>query len=96
MDGVQRLPTRILAKALQELETLVWDWSCAPLAELRSKLAVRVKTPMVDAAREEPDTSALGLDMIGATDVTEVDHTVFDEMARGWSPTQPLAAGVVV
>ena len=49
-SAVQALPVRVIAKALQQLEKLVWDWSPPGLAELRSRLAVIVRTRQADAA----------------------------------------------
>lgn len=49
-SAVQALPVRVIAKALQQLEKLVWDWSPSGLAELRSRLAVIVRTRQADAA----------------------------------------------
>lgn len=90
--AVEVLPVRVIAKALTQLEKLVWDWSAPGLAELRSRLAVMVKDRRHEAQREAASTAALELDLIahhGATDVTEVDHADFEEMERSWAGQMP-------
>jgi hypothetical protein len=95
--AVEALPVRVIAKALGQLERLVWDWTPEGLAELRSRLAVIVKTRQVDAparptapaakapvAVPEPD---LGGALVG--DATEIDHAAFEEMERSWSGQMP-------
>lgn len=106
LDGfsaVKALPPRVIAKALAQLEQLVWDWTPEGLAELRSRLAVLVKaqTAGAPAASEtEPAVmpraeharyaqSELGHAMVG--DATEIDHAAFEEMERSWSGQMPAA-----
>ena len=100
-EGVDRLPQKVLARALTELERLVRDWSPVGLAELRSRLAVLVKNKPVEAEREPQDpiegpaskiSVFAGLDSAQPTDVSEVDHAVFDEMERSWVGQIPKAA----
>ena len=100
-DGVDRLPQKVLARALTELERLVRDWSPVGLAELRSRLAVLVKNKPVEAARESQDMQEgpaskisvfAGLDAGQPADVSEVDHEVFEEMERSWLGQTPKAA----
>lgn len=100
-DGVDKLPQRVLARALAELERLVWDWSPVGLAELRSRLAVLVKNKPVELAREAQDmlegsaskvSVFAGLDSAQPADVSEVDHEVFEEMERSWVGEIPKAA----
>lgn len=87
LTAVEALPARVIAKALVQLERLVWDWSPVGLAELRSRLAVIVKNQPIDvrapAARSIPQELA---------DVTEVDHATFEAMARSWHGRVPEAA----
>ena len=83
--AVEALPVRVIAKALTQLEKLVWDWS-AP------RLAVMVKNRQPEAEQEAASTAALELDMNahhGTTDVTEVDHAAFEEMERSWAGQMP-------
>ncbi len=100
-SAVKALPPRVIAKALAQLERLVWDWTPEGLAELRSRLAVIVKaqTPGAPAASEtEPavmsrvertrrDEPDLGRALVG--DATEIDHAVFEEMERSWAGQMP-------
>lgn len=102
--GVDQLPQKVLARALLELERLVWDWSPVGLAELRSRLAVLVKNKPVLPAKaaavdsESPEGPAskisvfAGLDSAQPTDVSEVEHEVFEEMERSWAGQIPKAA----
>jgi hypothetical protein len=101
-SAVQALPVRVIARALQQLEQLVWDWTPAGLAELRSRLAVIVRTRAVDAparsgAAPSPAPTAktgepeLGGALVGPAvgDATEIDHAEFAEMERSWSGQMP-------
>ena len=103
-DGVNQLPQKVLARALTELERLVWDWSPEGLAELRSRLAVLVKNKPVqpekaagaDLESLEGPASKIsvfaGLDSAQPADVSEVDHELFEEMERSWVGQIPKAA----
>ncbi len=102
LTGFEALPVRVVANALTELERLVWDWSPTGLAELRSRMAVIVKNRprVVEAPTAEP-TVAAALDSAHAdddfssslpADVSEVDHTVFEEMERSWVGVIPTTA----
>lgn len=93
--AVEALSVRVVAKALTQLEKLVWDWSAPGLAELRSRLAVMVKSRRPEAEQDAANTAAIALDaslQYGATDVTEVDHAEYEEMERSWAGQMP--AGV--
>jgi len=103
-EGVDRLPQKVLARALVELERLVRDWSPVGLAELRSRLAVLVKNKPVEpekaAAADSESPEGLpskisvfaGLDSAQPADVSEVDHALFEEMERSWVGKMPKAA----
>lgn len=91
LRAMQALPVRVLARALAQLEKLVWDWSQPGLADLRSRLAVIVKTqpamaaPAGFTAESVMDHGASG----EATELTEVDHAAFEEMERSWAGQMP-------
>ena len=90
--AVEALSIRVIAKALGQLEKLVWDWSEPGLAELRSRLAVMVKSRQVEAEQDAASTAAQELDIAthhGVTDVTEVDHAEFEQMERSWAGQVP-------
>lgn len=97
-EGVERLPPKLLARALTDLERLVRDWSPIGLAELRSRLAVLVKNKPVQA--EPPVTEGpaskisvyADLDSAQPTAVTEVEHAVFEAMERSWAGRVPTPA----
>ena len=103
-EGVDQLPQKVLARALTELERLVWDWSPVGLAELRSRLAVLVKNKLVEpvktagAGSASPEGRAskisvfTGLDSAQPMDVSEVEHEVYEEMERSWVGQIPKAA----
>ena len=97
-EGVDTLPQKVLARALTELERLVWDWTPRGLAELRSRLAVLVKNKPVQAEQEAFEGPAskvsvfAGLDSAQLVDVSEVDHEMFEEMERSWVGQVPKAA----
>jgi hypothetical protein len=98
LEGVEALPVRVIAKALAEMDSLVRDWSPTGLAELRSRMAVIVKSRPAEAASvdSKSDTSfgpaSVHTDLAGASaDVSEVDHAVFEEMERSWVGVVPAA-----
>jgi hypothetical protein len=95
-EAVQRLPLKVLVRALEEMESLVWDWSPAGLADFRSRLAVTVKQ-RVNGLSEQTETVAPDLadERYDSTreagpDVTEVSHEVYEETERSWTGHMPL------
>ena len=105
LRAMQALPVRVLARALAQLEKLVWDWSRPGLADLRSRLAVIVKTQPAMAASGDtggtggaaPAGFAAESDMDHgasgeATELTEVDRAAFEEMERSWAGQMPAPA----
>lgn len=97
--AVEALSVGVIAKALMQLEKLVWDWSAPGLAELRSRLAVMVKNRQLEAEQEAATTAAIALDAglhHGAADVTEVDHAEFEEMERSWAGQMPDGAAEAI
>ena len=80
VSGLERLPVRVIAKALAELESLVRDWSATGLADLRSRMAVMLKNRSTEEALESRPFGATQ----GAI-VTEVEHSIFEESQRQWS-----------
>ena len=101
IEGFEALPARVIAKALDEMENVVRDWSPAGLAELRSRMAVIVKNrprdsepAPLDAAVESvsgPVSVHAGFSASLPPDVTEVDHAEFEEMERSWVGVVPTA-----
>jgi hypothetical protein len=98
IKGFEALPIRFIAKALTELESVVWDWSPAGLAELRSRMAVIVKNRPRMPEAQKPDANALlplpppadsDFSPNGRADVSEVDHAEFEEMERSWVGVMP-------
>ena len=85
LAALEKMPVRILAKALQQLEQLVWDWSSEELAELRSRLAVMVKTRPAEPRSDIKSTATFALDLAAQADVTEVDHSMFEASERSWT-----------
>jgi C4-dicarboxylate-specific signal transduction histidine kinase len=93
LDAVEKMPVRVLMSALTQLERLVWDWSAVGLAELRSRIAVMIKTRPPEAVQEEAlSTASIELELAGHADVSEVDHATFEAMERSWVGEMP--AGV--
>ena len=86
LSAWERLPVKVHVKALGELESLVWDWSATGLAELRSRTAVLVKNRPADNAPE-----SLYFDATQCADVTEVEHSIFEESQRSWAGGGSLA-----
>jgi hypothetical protein len=89
IDAVLALPVKVLARALDEMEALVWDWSQPGLAEVRSRLAVTVKArrnePVTESKLQERYSTAPPIE----ADVTEVSHDVYEEMERSWTGQMP-------
>jgi len=98
LTAVEALPVRVIAKALIQLERLVWDWSPAGLAELRSRMAVIVKNQPPQAQMQtQPSvtrveaSAARGIIPQELADVSEVDHATFEAMERSWHGRVPEA-----
>ena len=98
LKGVQALPVRVLAKALAQLERLVWDWTPAGLAELRSRMAIMVKEHKAPTVQDASPTTTLEYDMSvpHASDISEVDHSMFEEMERSWAGQLPEGAAAAM
>ena len=88
LSAWERLPRKVHARALTELEKLVWDWSTDGLAELRSRTAVLVKNRPADDALH-----SLDLDATQRADVSEVEHSIYEESQRSWAGGGPAGAG---
>ncbi len=103
LEGLEALPVRVIARALAEMEGLVRDWSPTGLAELRSRMAVIVKTRPHDKAEEvdlSTPTTRAPVSVHGElaalpSDVSEVDHTEFEAMERSWVGFVPTAHGAL-
>ena len=100
LAGFDRVHPRIVAKALAELESVVWDWSPAGLADLRSRMAVIVKNyraaPKPEAAKIEKKEPAVSAEVVAfgpslPAMISEVDHAEFEEMERSWVGFAPAA-----
>lgn len=101
LTAVEALPARVIAKALVQLERLVWDWSPVGLADLRSRLAVIVKNQPIHAVAPAVPADTPASTRVSRSlpqelaDVTEVDHATFEAMERSWHgrvPEAPSAA----
>ncbi len=91
-DGVQAmddLPLEVLSKALEQLETLVVNWSASGLGEARSRLSVLVKNKQIVAQHLGRDAPMTEMDPSQRADVCEVSHSVFEEMDRSWRGQVP-------
>jgi hypothetical protein len=97
LAAVEALPVRVVATALTQLERLVWDWTPAGLAELRSRMAIRVKEHRAKAPQESLSTTPeFDVSVPCAADVTEVDHALFEEMERSWAGQLPDGAAAAI
>ena len=103
LRGFEALPVRVIARALAEMDTMVRDWSPVGLAELRSRMAVIVKSRPQECASMPldglpesnygPVSVHAGFSSSLPADVTEVDHAEFEEMERSWVGVVPAAKG---
>jgi hypothetical protein len=89
LQALEKLPVRVIAKALAQMERLVWDWTPVGLAELRSRMAVMVKNRAHEPSRQAAAVEAPEPDTSRAADVTEVEHAEFEEMERSWAGRMP-------
>jgi hypothetical protein len=104
LGAVEKLPVRVIAKALMQLERLVYDWSAVGLAELRSRMAIQVREGRAEAAAAAATTAApievdapdFEVSLPQMADITEVDHAVFEEMERSWAGQLPAGAAAAI
>jgi hypothetical protein len=102
LEGFEALPVRFIAKALAELESVVWDWSPSGLAELRSRMAVIVKNrPRAALAAGDAHSAPAALPPaaesdfspnVKTADVSEATHAEFEAMERSWAGFMPKPA----
>ena len=84
LDALMLMPGHVLRRALEQLESLVQDWSEPPLAALRSHMAQALK------AADQGDAAGLLSSFEDRVQVQEASHSRFLELQRGWSPTRPV------
>jgi hypothetical protein len=84
LDALVLMPAHVLRRALEQLESLVHDWSDAPLASLRSHMAQALK------AADQGDAAAMLSSFEDRVQVQEASHSRFLELQRGWSPTRTI------
>jgi hypothetical protein len=89
LQALEKLPIRVIAKSLAQMERLVWDWTPIGLAELRSRMAVMVKNRGHEMKQLDTSVATPELDTSRAADVTEVEHAEFEEMERSWAGRMP-------
>ncbi len=66
---LERAPLAVLAKAQQQLEDQIVDWSPAGLADLRSLMAVAVKDRRANGEKEVmPEAASAGSDAVSASE----------------------------
>lgn len=88
--AVDALPVDVLKKALTQLESLVKMWSLSALDEVRSRLTLLIKNKEIIARNlGEPQPQPLDIKESGPADVSEVSHSVFEEMDRSWRGRLP-------
>ena len=99
LGAVEALPAQVIAKALTQMERLVWDWTPVGLAEMRSRLAVMVKNGAADAARDRTSDESLVFGVAAHADVTtdlgQDELAAFAEMERSWAGRVPSAVAAV-
>ena len=102
--ALEAAPSKVLVRALDEMERLVWDWSPVGLAELRSRIAVLLKArPAGEGVDNAASSQAIDLvdfeqahrGAADQVDVSEVEHSDFEEMERNWiaPPIAPAPGG---
>jgi hypothetical protein len=94
LSAWERLPVKVHARALLELDSLVQDWSATGLAELRSRTAVLVKNRPAVRAPDIRAPESHYFDASQRADVSEVEHSVFEESQRSWAGGGPLGGGL--
>lgn len=90
---LERAPLAVLAKAQQQLEDQVIDWSPVGLAELRSRMAVAVKARRAQGEREVmPEGAAPAADRLDASVAAATAHAA--RLAMDASPPAPAAVAL--
>src|SRR5574343_197039 len=84
LDALVLMPGHVLRRALEQFDSLVQDWSEAPLAALRSHMAQALKTA------DQGDAAALLSSFEDRVQVQEASHSRFLELQRGWLSTRPV------
>ena len=89
LKAVDDLPLDLLSKALEQLESLVANWSALGLGEMRSRLSLLVKNKKILALHMVGEAQATEMDHSQRAEVGEVSHSVFEEMDRSWRGQLP-------
>ena len=77
------LPTSVLSAALEQLQTVVTDWSALGLHDLRAALQFALER-RGHAAKPPVVTDALPMDFARGLHVQEASVSMFVEAERGW------------
>jgi hypothetical protein len=83
--AMKRVPTRVLAEALAQLDNLLQATGLGGFDELRARLRSIVGSRTTVAGE---------LDALPSVDVSEASHSLFDEMERSWSGRTPAPVPV--
>ncbi|CAN5695705.1 hypothetical protein BH11PSE8_BH11PSE8_13860 [soil metagenome] len=76
------LPSKVLGKALAQLDALAVDSRLGEFTELRLRLRQAV---------DKRSGAAAPHDLFQPVDVSEASHSLFDEMERSWTGQMPTA-----
>ncbi|HEY9067250.1 MAG TPA: hypothetical protein VIO33_19870 [Burkholderiaceae bacterium] len=82
LDALQEVPIEILQSALEQLESLVSNWSNHGLAALRSKMSVAVINRSKDPFYGAGGTKASAFNTESRLQVGDVSHSMFLEIER--------------
>jgi len=82
-----KLPPAVLKEALDQLQTLVSDWTALGLHDLRATLLRGLAQPQVAAAPSR-QADALPIDIRPGVQVEEASVSRFIEAERNWLPAQ--------
>jgi hypothetical protein len=92
LPALNELPPEVLKKALQQLESLVTDWSPPGLAEVRSRLAVLVLEREKEDRQFRPTNSDLSeFYTPQRIAVSEASPSDFEKLERIWIEHAPAA-----
>ena len=95
--ALSEVPVEVLDKAVEQLESLVTNWSNVRLADLRSKMSVAVVQRSRDAFYGDAGERASAFHTASRLQVDDVSHSMFmqiEESYKGLVPAEDIKAAL--
>jgi hypothetical protein len=84
-DALDKIPLEVLGKGFAQLKSIVTDWSCPGLAELRSRLSILIAAKEEEARRKHGNSRLSDFFTTTRMQVSEGTPSDFVAVEKNWS-----------